>query len=479
MENEKNSKANSEFGNADIKAVLSAAVEDCIQYGLAAKNSEIAGFQETRFFKTDLPLKPSELSRVYDKAKKILLDQPQFLNQHKNFMGWSVGAGRDINMVSELLSATVNSSVQTEAQSTTQIEIELGRWMKQIFEWPQAGLAYMTSGTSQGNLICLLAARHRLNPKIKYEGLYGAKKMVVIGSDHTHLSVQRAMQMMGLGENAFRAAETERDGQLKAHSVVQILSELGEDEIPLCVVATLGSTVSGAFDSVTELKKVCEQNGIWLHVDGAWGAWAKLDHQRPHLTENIHLADSLAFDFHKWPGSTMGSGMVLFKPETDMKSLFEVTNPYLQSLSGAEWQFSEVGPDVTRPMRALAPWMLLQQYGFEILGQQMKENFDRAHELEEYLKSCPDIELPFETCSNTVVFRFKMAPEDLSRSDSTVRKLAQKMWKAGGVMPSFITWKSGLYLRFSLLHPAVTALDIRQLFDLICAFKDKELDGSI
>ncbi len=461
------------FDSSILKDVLARAVEDCVNYTRAANSAESSGFVSSNFSETALPMKSSQLSEVYANAKKLLIDQPQFLNQHKGFMGWALGAGRNINMLSELIAAAVNASVQTQSQTAALIEIELGNWMKQIFSWPQAGLGYMVSGTAQGNLVALLAARHHINQRIKYDGMYESEKLIVIGNDHTHFSIKRAMQIMGLGEKQFKTIPGLESGKLQPGLVDQALSQMNSNERPLCVVATLGSTMSGAFDSLPELKKVCSKHKVWLHVDGAWGAWAKLDLSRPHLADGLNLADSLAFDFHKWPGSTMGSGMVLFKPETDMKSLFVVENPYLESMSGADWQFSEVGPDVTRPMRALAPWMLLQQWGTEALGEQLKENFDLAQKLTRQLKLRNDVEMPFETQSNTVVFRFKLQTEDEEQTNRATRAMAQAMWKKGQFMPSLVTWNSTVYLRFCLMNPAISTKDIHELYNDICTHVDK------
>lgn len=460
--------------SSTVENILLSAVDDCVKYNRRALASDSAGFSYSNFSETELPVKSSPLDEVYLQVKNLLIDNPQFLNQHKGFMGWTVGAGREINLISELLAATVNASVQTPSQTSALIEIELGRWMKQIFDWPQSGLAYMVSGTTQGNLVSLLAARHGVDQQIKYDGMSRSEKLIVVGSDHTHLSIKRAMQIMGLGEKQFKAISETKNGELKADLVDQALSQLNSHERPLCVVATLGSTVSGAFDSLPDLKKVCAKHQVWLHVDGAWGAWAKLDRSRPELTEGLHLADSLAFDFHKWPGSTMGSGMVLFKPEADMKSLFAVENPYLESLSGADWQFSEVGPDVTRPMKALAPWMIIRQSGVEALGRQLKENFDLAERLTGLLQQRTDIEMPFDTQSNTVVFRSVLHSDDPEQRNKRARVMAQAMWKKGKYMPSLLSLKSGVYLRFCLMNPAISSTDIDELYSDICHHIERE-----
>lgn len=470
----KNSKKEELSQQEALRNVLIQAVYDCTAYAERSKNRENPGFKPSVFEDTDRPLGEMSLHDVYLRAKKSLLDHPQFLNQHAGFMGWVVGAGRDINMLSELMSAALNSSVQTESQTSARIELELARWMKQIFEWPLSGQAYTVSGTSQGNLISLLAARHRLHPQSKQEGLPQNEKLIVIGSDHTHLSVIRAMQMMGLGENQFRSLATEKDGKLSASRVEKTILQLKPHERVLCVVATLGSTIAGAFDDLASLRAVCDRYGIWLHVDGAWGAWTKLDQSRTELTEHINSADSLAFDFHKWPGSTMGTGMVLFKPQTDLKSLFQVESPYLDSLSNAAWQFSEMGPEVTRPQRALATWMLLQHYGVKKLGEQIKENFDLAHQLNQRLQSHPGLDLPFESCLNTIVFRFRIESDDRRKSDQRVLQTAQEFWKDGRFMPSLINWKSAVYLRFCLMNPAVSSNDIDELCRLIFHYADQE-----
>lgn len=448
---------------SELKEILILAAEHSIEYFRQSKSDSSRGFSNSIFTEIEFPNKGKSISEVYSRSKDLFYGQPQFLNQHNGFMGWSIGTGREMNLLSSLMTATVNASVQTSAQTSARVEIELGDWMKKVFDWPQEGVSYLLSGTAQGNLIALIAARINTERKIECSDDQNKVQLVAIGSDQAHVSFHKSMRAIGLGESQFIQIPTGRSGKMTACQIENAIGKLKSNQKVFCIISTLGSTVSGSFDSISDANQICKKYDVWHHVDAAWGAWTRLDRTRRYLTEDINLADSLAFDFHKLPGSAIGSGMILFKPELDVKSVFFVDSPYLQSMSGAKWQYSDLGLEFTRPMRALAPWMIIQQYGFEEIGRQITCMLDLTKLFAEELNNRKNIEQPFDLISNTVVFSFKNTKFGINELDQFTKDFADLLWKKGRFMPSLLSWNSKLYLRFSLMNPNLTESHLREL----------------
>lgn len=459
---------------SQLESLLHKTVADCMDYLRAAGDINHPGYRPPQFALTPLPTGATAPEKIYEDLRACLLEKPQFMNTHPGFLGWTLGAGNAVNLLPQLLNAAINASVQTPAQTLGLMELETLGWIKAILAWPEDARGLFVSGSAAGNLMALCAARHAAAGESKAKGNISLNRTAVLGSRQTHLSVRRALIIMGLGDEAFRALPCGDDGALNLLEVERHLS--GPDK-PLCVVATVGSTERGAFDDLEGLHRLCKKHGVWLHADAAWGGWLALDARRRQLVRGLNLADSITLDFHKWPGGPVGTGVVLFKNHCRPEDIFGVENPYLESLSGAEFSFGDMGPELTRPARALNAWVLLRHLGTENIGTALSQCCDFAELLESYLHGRSGLELGFKAVSNVVAVRFQRPDFSHAENDRRTRAIAESLWRDGRFLPSLLSINGRTYLRFCFINHRLQKKDILDLSQTLIGMVDYESEN--
>ena len=448
----------------DLKTLALSAVNRCIDYQGKSADSSEKGYRSPLFLKSELPQKSTSLNEVYEFLQKNILDNPQFINTHPGFMGWSLGAGNFISILTEMINAAVSTSPQSEAQTITHFELELIDWMKQAFSWPTTGSGQLVSGSSMGNLLGLMAARHHLDSSIKFAGVSKDQGLCVVCSSQTHLTVKRALNILGLGEDNFINVPTGSDGKILIEELEIVLKNILQKKKILAFVATLGTTVFGNMENVHEIQKICSKLGIWLHIDAAWGAWLRLDKTRLPLTKGMELADSITFDFHKWPGSSIGCGLVLFRPGIDISNTLHVDNNYLTPVSDHTHLLGDFSLETSRPSRALTPWAVIKFNGLEKIGNLLQRNCDLIRFIYEQIKMWPQIEIPFSPETNSLVLRLR--PENNSfNSNDFNREFAKKLWQEGRFMPSLVEINSKTFLKISFMNHRTTQDDASTLVE--------------
>ena len=454
----------------ELRILLHKAVEDCLDYCVDSKDPQSKGFHRFTYAHSPLPLKPENLDLTYLLLRNSLLKNHQYLNQHPGFFGWSIGSGSPINLVSSLLTAAINAPVQSSSQLLGQIEIEVINWIKEIMGWPSGATGLFLSGSSVGNLMGLTLARHANNRLVRTKGNSVLNRRSVIGRSATHISVKRALNIMGIGEEFFINIKSSAHDDFNYADLEEQLEQMNPTDLPFCLVASLGTTNRGAFDDLPKLRKICDRFDIWLHIDAAWGAWLSLDHKRKHLVKGLELGDSLTIDFHKWPGLPIGTGLLLVQNTQLLNECFSLQSDYLDSIANSETIFSNQGLELTRPSRALAVWLFFKFYGLNTIGQWVSSSCDLAGFFSEQLKQNSEIFQPYSFITNTVVFRInRMADSDLLNDQST-QNLIQLLWNEGLFMPSILTIDGKKHLRLSFLNPHCNEDVIRRLLNRINLF---------
>ncbi len=238
------------------------------------------------------------------------------------------------------------------------------------------------------------------------------RKMVLYASNQTHSSVEKAVRLLGLGSNALRKIQVDDTFAID----IEVLEEaIARDRAaglhPFCIVGNAGTTNTGAFDNLDRLADVSQREGLWLHVDGAFGALAALSPTLKKLTSGMERADSLAFDLHKWMYMPYEVGGVLVRDSEAHRNTFAVSADYLSltegGIAGDRSWFSEYGLQLSRGFRALKVWMALKEHGVEKFGRVIEQNVDQARYLARLVEESPDLELLAPVTLNVVCFRFK------------------------------------------------------------------------
>ena len=391
-------------------------------------------------------------------------------NRHPRFFGWVHGAGNAAGVMAELLAAGMNANVGGREHAAVYVERAVVAWFAELFGFPRDASGILTSGTSMGNLLAVVAARDAALSRIAREiaptdaaiadhGRPTGTAAPASGDDHAsengiagtpltayaahgvHDSVAKALRIAGLGSRALRLVGTDETPSLDAATLRErIAADRAAGKRPFLVVATAGSVDTGAFDPIDALADLCATEGLWLHVDGAFGALAIASPAHAHLVRGIERADSLAFDAHKWLHAPYAVGCVLFRDERAHRAAFASAPDYLArsergTAAGAPW-YTDYGLELSREFRALKLWFTLRHYGIDRLGASIARTCDLAASLAERIEGADDLELLAPVALNVVCFRYRGSDGDEPALDRLNEAIAIAVQESGAAVLS-------------------------------------------
>lgn len=377
-------------------------------------------------------------------------------SHHEHFLGWVMGAGRREGRLGAVAAALTNVNAFGGAQAASVVEAQVLRWTAELLRLG-ARESVLVSGTSEANLLGLAAARQAaLGPCA--EGLPGPAR--VITSAAAHHSVPRASVLLGLGQpllasegdtltpsalkQAFEAAAA------RAHRVV-------------AVVATVGTPAAGAFDPIAELAEVCKRHGVWLHVDGAFGAWARL--LDPDRAEGLEQADSIATDYHKALHAPYAAGALLARPgrlSAALASPSDYLLPFPGGFGGRRDWPGDRSLSTSRSFSALGIWTRMAGAGAVELRRDVARAYDNAAALRARLGAAG-----FEVegaHGPVVVFRL---PSELAPSDRDHTRIVTELQQRGEAVLTPVQRASGRALRACPMNPRTTAADLDHLVEAL------------
>jgi aromatic-L-amino-acid decarboxylase len=425
------------------------------------------------YFDGPPPLEPQPPQAVYEDYLHYVL--PYLLgNSHPRFWGWVAGTGTVTGALAELLTAGTNSPSGAFAfMSANYVENQVLNWLKAMLGYPAEASGLLTSGCSASNLIGLAVARNsQAGYDLRQEGLHGLpKKMVLYASQESHSSIQKAVELLGLGNRCLRRVAVNEALQMDLQALkAAIERDRDSGYLPFCVVGAAGTTNTGAIDDLNGLADICQEEGLWYHVDGAFGAWAAIAPRSKCLVTGMERADSLAFDLHKWMYLPYAIGCILVRREEDHRRAFSLTPTYLahgegtRGLTAADvpW-ISDYGFELSRAFSALKAWMTLKEHGVRKYGRVIQQNIDQAHYLADLVEAAPELELALPVSLNVVCFRYTRPKLGDAALDKLNKEIEIELQEQGIAVPSIVNIRGKNYL-----HVAITNhRSRREDFDLL------------
>ena len=359
-----------------------------------------------------LPRDPSSAASVYDDFRKAILPFPTG-NIHPRFWGWVMGTGTPFAMLADMLASGMNAHVAGYDQSASLVERQALDWLKELMGVPQSAGGVLVGGGSMANLLGVATARHALAGfDTRVDGLQaGHPPLVLYASTETHSWVQKAAELLGIGTANLRRIAVDADFRMDLGALrTAIAADRAAGRRPFCVVGSAGTVNTGATDDLVGLREICDEESLWLHVDGAFGALAALSPAHRHLVVGLGGADSLAFDLHKWMYLPFEAGCVLVRDAADQRAAFALTPSYLRPVgrgpAARPMEFADVGLDLSRGFRALRVWMSLRHHGSDAFGRLIGQNIEQARHLAELVRAEPELELLAPVAMNVVCFRY-------------------------------------------------------------------------
>jgi glutamate/tyrosine decarboxylase-like PLP-dependent enzyme len=326
----------------------------------------------------------------------------------------------------------------------------------------------------------LTVARHvqlsaRLGLDVRAAGLHGVShRLRVYTSTEGHSCIRKAVELLGLGSDNLRVVPVDAQRRMQVQALdATIQEDLAVGHVPIAVAASAGTVNSGAIDPLVALRTLCDRYGLWLHVDGAYGAPAILSARYQQELAPLALADSVVLDPHKWFYVPVEAGLILIRDGQAMREAFSLVPPYLRNdgttdeIFGLPW-FSEYGFQQTRGFRALKVWMSLKHHG--LAG--YTEAITRDLALAEYLAHLVDTGADLQRlASGLSIVCFRYAPlswrHDHGRLDTLNKTLLETLQRSGQAFLSSTTLDGTFVLRACLMNPRTTALDLERLVALV------------
>jgi L-2,4-diaminobutyrate decarboxylase len=406
-------------------------------------------------------------------VKRLALDVVADANllMHPMSLGHQVAAPLPAAVWSESLIGALNQSaaIWEMSPTATVIETQLVRALAALVGWGEEAGGTFTSGGTEATFTALLAARARAMPDAWEEGV-GANPPVVLCGEHSHYSVTRAVAELGLGVRRAIAVPS-REWKMDVSALRESLDTLARDGTPvMAVVASAGTTATGSFDDLSVIGPLCEERGIWLHVDGAHGASAMLSPAHRHRVRGLHHARSLAWDAHKMMLMPLAAGMLLVRDEADLAQAFSQHAPYLFHGAHGErvWDQGTRSFLCSRRADAIKVWVAIQRYGVDGIAAIYDRLCDSALSLHELIDARDDFVAVHAPETNILCFRWV---GDGSLSDEaldTINLDLRTRYNRGGhgwITTTVLAERR--VLRVTVMNPRTTRAHLASLLDEI------------
>ena len=411
-----------------------------------------------------LPRGPTPAEAVYQEFQRLV--QPYATgNLHPRFMGWVHGGGNPVGMLAELLAGGLNANLGGRDHAPIEIERQVIAWSAEMLGFPADASGVLVTGTSIANLIGVLIARSAcLGQSARHRGV-GDSRLVAYASAAAHGCLPRAMEMAGLGREALRMIPCDEHGRMRREALaLRVAEDRGNGMLPFLLVGTAGTVDIGAIDELDGLADFAAQEGLWFHVDGAFGAIAALAPKLRRLLAGIERADSVAFDFHKWAQVPYDAGCILVRDASRQLQTFGAEAAYLRreqrGLAGGGVWPCDLGPDLSRGFRALKVWMTLSVYGADRIGAIAQQTCDLAAALAVRVDHEPALQRLAPVALNIVCFRYIAADGDLDRLNA---EIVADLQEAGVAAPSTTVVDGVLAIRAAIVNHRTNHGDIAAL----------------
>jgi len=405
-----------------------------------------------------VPAAPQGAQQAYRDFLENVLPYPSG-NIHPRFWGWARGSGTVLGMLAEMLAAGMNPHAGGGQHAAVYVERQVLDWCKALLGYPAEAGGILLSGTSMANLIGLAVARNTLTGDVRRRGVHALPRpLTVYGSREMHSSVQKAVELLGLGSDALRYIPVDAAYRVDVAALARaIAADRAAGYQPLAIVGCAGTVNTGAFDDLEALAELSRREGLWFHVDGAFGAMAALVPELRELTRGMERADSLAFDLHKWLYMPIEAGCVLVRDAGAHRRAFALTPEYLAHSGERGFAvdltyFADRGLQLTRGFRALKIWLALKADGADRYARLVAQNVAQARYLAARVDATPGLERIAPVPLNIVCFRYAAPGLNAGALDALNREIILQLQESGTAVVSSTTLDGKYAMRVAITN---------------------------
>ncbi len=341
-------------------------------------------------------------------------------------------------------------------------------WLRELFDLPSPWSGVMTTGATMANFVGLASARQWYGEQhgvdVAEEGLAGLPRLSVLSSGYIHASAIKALAMLGVGRSSVRTFSANASGCLDLPAMQAALDEL---KTPAIIIANAGEVNTGDFDPIASLASLAGKYGAWLHVDGAFGLFARVSPRTEQLASGVEKADSVTVDGHKWLNVPYDCGFSFVRDQAVLGRAFAYTAAYLPALDNPHPNMGSLGPESSRRARSLAVWATLRAYGRQGYRALVEHHLALAERMAQLVDAAPDLERLADVRLNIVCFRYNPGSVTGQELDELNGRLGQAILQDGRVYAGTTVYKDQVALRPAISNWRTTAADVEFFVEVV------------
>jgi aromatic-L-amino-acid decarboxylase len=370
--------------------------------------------------------------------------------------------------------------VWLSAPAATELEGLTMEWLAKLVGLPPTFEGVINDTASSSTLYALAAAREQAWPRAHREGLFGLPRGRVYASEHAHASVEKAVLVLGLGQQGYRSVAADDDFRMDPSALRTALEEdRGSGVRPVAVVATLGTTSSGALDPVAEIADVAADFGTWLHVDAAYGGPAAMLPELEHRFRGWERADSLVLNPHKWLFTPIDCSALYCRRADVLKRAFSIVPEYLRTAeTGRARDLMDYGISMGRRFRALKLWFVLRWFGREGLQEVLRGHLALASWLADRVLETPGWELATPVHLGLVCLRHVPTGASDEEADEVNASIMDRVNRSGEAFLSHTRLRGRFVIRVAIGSVRTTSAHVERLWQLLQSAAEAEGQAS-
>jgi glutamate/tyrosine decarboxylase-like PLP-dependent enzyme len=362
-----------------------------------------------------------------------------------------------------------NAGVWAASPLASRLEAICLEWLRDLFALPPEFGGVLVTGGTMANFVCLAVARdwcgQRLGRRTAEQGLADAPQIPVFSSGYIHASAVKSLAMLGIGTGNIRRPTRDAAGRIDLEQLDAGLAALSGG--PAIVIANAGEVNAGDFDPIDRMADLAERHGAWLHVDGAFGLFARVSPKSAHLAAGTERANSTSSDGHKWLNVPHDCGFAFLREPRRLADTFAERAAYLGASDDAHPSWGFLGPEGSRRARAFVVWATLRAYGRSGYRELVERHLDLADHLAARVDAEPELERLAEAPLNIVCFRWRPQGVPEGQLDELNRRLGELLLQDGRVFAGTTVFEGKVAFRPAIVNWRTRAEDVDALVDVL------------
>ncbi|WP_420586693.1 pyridoxal phosphate-dependent decarboxylase family protein [Ruegeria sp.] len=449
------------------------------------------GFSQAAAYRQGIPDRPCGMARgygemletfdeplpEYGKAGKAVIEELVQKGEpgltpmaHPRFFGWVLGGSDPVGVAADWLVSAwgQNAAFHESSPTVSAIEQIAGQWLLDILDLPRTAAVGFATGATVANFTALAAARgailrrHGWDPDA--DGLFGAPPITVLVGDDAHTSVFSALGYLGLGRRRVCRIQTDTQGRMEPADLER---KVADTTGPKIIITQAGQINTGAFDPFPAVVNIARNAQAWLHVDGAFGLWARAHPSYRSLTTGVELADSWAVDGHKWLQTPFDSGYAIVRDTDALRQAMQIDASYLPAQTGAERIPCFLVPELSRRARGVPTWAMLKSLGRAGIEELVDRHCSVAKQVAAKLDRVPGVRVLNDVQLNQIVIDFGAPNASGDDRKASTEAVIQRIRDQGVIFVGGARWKETWVMRISVICSATGLTEVETVVDTI------------